>query len=137
MDLMLTTEQRDMQAALREYLADTWTSERLRAAADGEAFDHQAWKSLAGLGVFGMALAPDNGGMGLGLADAVIVFEELGRACPDRPAGPLQRADRRGPGEHPFLHDRGGNLSGPAEHPGRARAWPAEGAEMDLMLTTE
>ena len=80
MDLMLTTEQRDMQAALREYLADTWTSERLRAAADGEAFDHQAWKSLAGLGVFGMALAPDNGGMGLGLADAVIVFEELGRA---------------------------------------------------------
>jgi alkylation response protein AidB-like acyl-CoA dehydrogenase len=80
MDLMLTTEQRDMRAALREYLADTWTSERLRAAADGEAFDHRAWKSLAGLGVFGMALAPDDGGMGLGLADAVIVFEELGRA---------------------------------------------------------
>jgi alkylation response protein AidB-like acyl-CoA dehydrogenase len=80
MDLMLTTEQRDMRAALREYLADTWTPDRLRAAADGEAFDYQAWKSLAGFGVFAMALAPDDGGMGLGLADAVIVFEELGRA---------------------------------------------------------
>jgi alkylation response protein AidB-like acyl-CoA dehydrogenase len=80
MDLMLSTEQRDMRAALREYLADTWTPDRLRAAADGEAFDHGAWKSLAGFGVFAMSLAPGDGGMGLGLADAVIVFEELGRA---------------------------------------------------------
>jgi alkylation response protein AidB-like acyl-CoA dehydrogenase len=90
MDLMLSTEQRDMRAALREYLADTWTPDRLRSAAgpsvaahgavDHGAFDRQAWKDLAGLGVFAMALAPDDGGMGLGLADAVIVFEELGRA---------------------------------------------------------
>jgi alkylation response protein AidB-like acyl-CoA dehydrogenase len=79
-DLMLTSEQRDMRAALREYLTDTWTADRLRAAADGAAFDRRAWKALGDLGVFGMALAPDDGGMGLGLADAVIVFEELGRA---------------------------------------------------------
>ena len=85
MDLMLSTEQRDMRAALREYLTDTWSPDRLRAAADSGAFDHGAfdhgaWKSLAGFGVFAMALAPDDGGMGLGRADAVIVFEELGRA---------------------------------------------------------
>jgi alkylation response protein AidB-like acyl-CoA dehydrogenase len=85
MDLMLSTEQRDMRAALRKYLADTWTPDRLRStadhgAADGAAFDRGAWKSLAGFGVFAMALAPGDGGMGLGLADAVIVFEELGRA---------------------------------------------------------
>jgi alkylation response protein AidB-like acyl-CoA dehydrogenase len=85
MDLMLTTEQRDMRDAVREYLADTWTPDQLRSAAnhgaaDHEAFDRRAWKSLAGFGVFAMALAPDDGGLGLGLADAVIIFEELGRA---------------------------------------------------------
>jgi alkylation response protein AidB-like acyl-CoA dehydrogenase len=80
MDLMLSTEQRDMRAALREYLADTWGPDRLRAAADGESFDLGAWKSLAGFGIFAMTQPPDDGGMGLGLADAVIVFAELGRA---------------------------------------------------------
>ncbi len=107
MDLMPSAEQRDMRTALREFLAGTWTPDRLRSAvnhgavnhgavnhgavnhgavnhgaAGGAAFDRRAWKSLADLGVFAMTLAPDDGGLGLGLglADAVIVFEELGRA---------------------------------------------------------
>jgi alkylation response protein AidB-like acyl-CoA dehydrogenase len=115
MDLMPSAEQRDMRTALREFLAGTWTPDRLRSAinhgainhgainhgaanhgaanhgaanhgaanhgaADGAAFDHRAWKSLADLGVFAMTLAADDGGLGLGPADAVIVFEELGRA---------------------------------------------------------
>jgi alkylation response protein AidB-like acyl-CoA dehydrogenase len=95
MDLTLSAEQRDIRASLREYLADTWTPDRLRSAAnhgaanhgaanhgaaDGAAFDRLAWKSLADLGVFAMTCPPSQGGMGLGLADAVIVFEELGRA---------------------------------------------------------
>jgi len=85
MDLMPSAEQRDMRAALREFLADTWTPGRLRAAADGAAFDHGAWKSLAGFGVFAMALAPEDGGLGLGLADVVIAFAELGRALAPGP----------------------------------------------------
>jgi alkylation response protein AidB-like acyl-CoA dehydrogenase len=90
MDLMPSAEQRDMRAALREYLADRWTPDRLRSAANHGAASHgaashgaldqKAWKSLAGFGVFAMALAPEDGGLGLGLADAVIAFEELGRA---------------------------------------------------------
>ena len=76
MDLTLNTDQRDMRAALRDHLGDVWTPERLRAAADSPAVDRTHWVALAEMGVFRLTL-PE---MGLGMADAVILFEELGRA---------------------------------------------------------
>ncbi|MEO3783756.1 acyl-CoA dehydrogenase family protein [Actinocorallia sp. B10E7] len=99
MDLTLNTDQKDLRAALREYLADAWSPERLRAASDGVPFDRQAWKALAEMGVFSVTLPEERGGMGLGLADAVILFEELGRALVPGPltgtllaAGPVPGA---------------------------------------------
>ncbi|MDX6740938.1 acyl-CoA dehydrogenase family protein [Actinocorallia sp. A-T 12471] len=82
MDLMPSADQRDLRAGLRAWLADAWDAERLRAAAAVPAppFDRKAWKALADLGVLGLTLSEEDGGMGLGLADAVLVFEELGRA---------------------------------------------------------
>lgn len=98
MDLTFSTDQRDLQAGLRDYLRGTWTPDRLRAAAgagDGRAergvagsraavdlaaVDRKDWTALAEMGVFGLTLPEADGGMGLGLADAVIVFEELGRS---------------------------------------------------------
>jgi len=79
-DLTLTADQRDLQAAVRDYLAGTWTPDRLRSDADDAAVDRKDWRALAELGIFGLALPEADGGLGLGLADAVIVFEELGRA---------------------------------------------------------
>jgi len=79
-DLTLTADQRDLQAAVRDYLAGTWTPDRLRSAADDAAVDRKDWRALAELGIFGLTLPEADGGLGLGLADAVIVFEELGRA---------------------------------------------------------
>ena len=76
MDLTLNADQRDLRAALRDHLRDVWTPDRLRAAADAPAIDRTRWAALAELGVFTLT-SPD---MGLGLADAVILFEELGRA---------------------------------------------------------
>jgi alkylation response protein AidB-like acyl-CoA dehydrogenase len=78
-DLTLNADQRDLQTGLRDYLADTWTPDRLRSAADDPAVDRKAWRALAEMGIFGLALPEPDGGMGLGLADAAIVFEELGR----------------------------------------------------------
>lgn len=80
MDLMLNADQRDMRAALREYLADAWNPDRLRAASETQDLDRGAWRALAEMGVFGVTLPEERGGMGLGAAEAVLLFEELGRA---------------------------------------------------------
>jgi alkylation response protein AidB-like acyl-CoA dehydrogenase len=80
MDLTLNDEQRDMRAALRDCLREMWTPDRLRAAADAPAIDRECWSVLAEMGIFGLTLPEHDGGMGLGLADAVVLYEELGRA---------------------------------------------------------
>jgi alkylation response protein AidB-like acyl-CoA dehydrogenase len=83
-DLTLNADQRDVQAGLRRYLGEVWTPERLRAAADAPAdvpaVDRKEWLGLAEMGVFGVTRPESAGGLGLGMADAAIVFEELGRA---------------------------------------------------------
>ncbi|SEF59164.1 Acyl-CoA dehydrogenase, N-terminal domain [Thermomonospora echinospora] len=103
MDLTMSADQRDLRAGLRDYLQGTWTPDRLRAAAETPALDRGDWSGLAGLGVFGLTVPEAAGGMGLGLVDAAIVFEELGRALVPGPlvatflaAGPVPGADDGG-----------------------------------------
>jgi alkylation response protein AidB-like acyl-CoA dehydrogenase len=72
--LTLTEEQQDLRAGLRDYLRRTWTEQRLRELSDRAPLDASSWKELAALGIFD--ISPD----GLSLCDAVVVFEELGRA---------------------------------------------------------
>jgi alkylation response protein AidB-like acyl-CoA dehydrogenase len=85
-DLTLSADQLALRAGLRDYLKDTWTPERLRFAADNPLVDAKDWRELADVGIFGLTQAETDGGLGLGMAEAVIVFEELGRALV---AGPL------------------------------------------------
>jgi alkylation response protein AidB-like acyl-CoA dehydrogenase len=80
MDLNLSAVQRELRSGLRDYLADAWTPGRLRAAADAGRLGLESWRELAGLGLFGLMVPEGDGGMGLAWADAVILFEELGRA---------------------------------------------------------
>jgi alkylation response protein AidB-like acyl-CoA dehydrogenase len=89
MDLTLNDEQLALRSGVRDYLTDRWTADRLRAAAadaapgahTGQAAEAtRAWKELAELGVFGLIAPEAAGGMGLTLADAAIVLEELGAA---------------------------------------------------------
>ena len=42
--------------------------------------DREGWRQLGEAGVFNLCLAGEAGGVGLGLAEAALVFEELGRA---------------------------------------------------------
>jgi len=65
-----TDEQLELQRGVRDLLAARWPLDRI-----GDGFDRQLWSELAGTGVF--ALRTD---LGLGLAESVLVFEELGRA---------------------------------------------------------
>jgi alkylation response protein AidB-like acyl-CoA dehydrogenase len=87
-DLTLNSDQLALRAGIREYLADKWDASRLRSAASGAPLTAEDWKELAGLGVFGLLLPESSGGMGLGLADAAIVFEELGAALVPGPLVP-------------------------------------------------
>jgi alkylation response protein AidB-like acyl-CoA dehydrogenase len=71
MDLTLNADQRALRDGLRDVLDDLWNADRLREATP---VTGKEWRRLAEIGVF------DLGGMGLGLADAVVLFEELGAA---------------------------------------------------------
>ncbi|HEY2997311.1 MAG TPA: acyl-CoA dehydrogenase family protein [Acidimicrobiales bacterium] len=82
MDFEPSDDQLALQGELRRFLADRVTSEARRAVADlPGAVDRDLWRELAGLGTFALTVPEAAGGVGLGLADATLVFEELGRAA--------------------------------------------------------
>jgi alkylation response protein AidB-like acyl-CoA dehydrogenase len=81
-DFAPSDDQRALQAELRRFLADRVSPESRRAIADlPGAVDRQLWRQLGSLGVFALTVPETHGGVGLGLADATLVFEELGRAA--------------------------------------------------------
>ncbi len=82
MEFLLDDDQVALRDELRRSLAGRADHDRLRAAIDlPGAVDRDLWRSLADTGVFALVLPEDDGGVGLGWADATIVFEELGRAA--------------------------------------------------------
>lgn len=78
MRLQLTEDQRALRAAMRDVLG-RWS----HAGRPGDArvrLDRSLWRALGELGVFSLRLPEAAGGAGLGLPEAVLVFEEAGRA---------------------------------------------------------
>ncbi|MEU3903031.1 acyl-CoA dehydrogenase family protein [Streptomyces goshikiensis] len=81
MDFQPTRDQRDLRAGVRELLAGRYGRDALRAAVDGgSAVDRGLWRELGAAGFFALRLPEPEGGVGLGLPEAVLVFEEAGRA---------------------------------------------------------
>ncbi|MFE5792184.1 acyl-CoA dehydrogenase family protein [Streptomyces sp. NPDC056503] len=82
MDFRLSQDQRDLVRGVRELLDGRFGREALRAAVDGGggALDRGLWKELGEAGFFALCLPEDEGGVGLGPPEAVLVFEEAGRA---------------------------------------------------------
>jgi alkylation response protein AidB-like acyl-CoA dehydrogenase len=80
MDFRVTDDQRDLAQGIRSMLTARLPLERVRA---GEGTDvtinADDWSALGETGLFALTL-PEPEGVGLGMADAVVVFEELGRA---------------------------------------------------------
>jgi len=80
MDFRLTEDQRQLRAGIRSLLAARYDRERLRAAVDaGGPLDRALWAELREAGLFSLR-APGASGLGLGPAEAVLVFEEVGRS---------------------------------------------------------
>lgn len=78
MDFQLTEDQEALREGIRSFCDGRFSLDALRAL-EGTAIDRGLWRELAEMGVFGLRIPESRGGVGLGFADAVLVFAELGR----------------------------------------------------------
>ncbi|WP_054679738.1 acyl-CoA dehydrogenase family protein [Microbacterium sp. No. 7] len=83
MDLLPSDDQREIVDAVRDVLAASGVPP---TASGGLPPDDAVWSGLSELGLFGIAVPEEQGGLGLGLAEQVLVFAEFGRFLT---AGPL------------------------------------------------
>jgi len=79
-DFELTRDQEELQAGVRKLLNGRFPREQVRALESTGGVDRPLWSELDDAGVFSLRRPEADGGAGLGLADTVLVFEELGRA---------------------------------------------------------
>jgi alkylation response protein AidB-like acyl-CoA dehydrogenase len=107
MDFRVSEDEREFAEAIRAMVAGRLPLEHLRAReGDDRAIGGDDWSALGETGLFALTL-PEPAGTGLSMAEAVVVFEELGRALVP---GPLVGT---------FLAARAGLVEGAAE--GRAQ----------------
>jgi alkylation response protein AidB-like acyl-CoA dehydrogenase len=77
-DFRLNEDQEALKKGVRDWADGELAIERLRGL-EGKPLDRALWTTIAELGVFALRTPESAGGSGLGAADAVLVFEELGR----------------------------------------------------------
>jgi alkylation response protein AidB-like acyl-CoA dehydrogenase len=80
MNFLPTEDQLALQEGMRKLCEGRFPMSRVRELASSAGVDRGLWKELADAGVFGLRLPERKGGVGLRNAEAVLVFEELGRA---------------------------------------------------------
>ncbi|MEE3751435.1 acyl-CoA dehydrogenase family protein [Mycobacterium intracellulare] len=79
LDYGLTRDQRDLQAAYRDFFTTHCPIDTVRAS-ESTGFDKSLWERLCATGATTMAAPIDVGGDGATMVDLVLVAEELGRA---------------------------------------------------------
>ncbi|MFG3391800.1 MULTISPECIES: acyl-CoA dehydrogenase family protein [Streptomyces] len=81
MDFQLSDDQRALRSGMRDLLGAVFDRDRLRAAVERDGvLDRSLWRELGAAGFFALRLPEEAGGVGLGLPEAVLLFEEAGRA---------------------------------------------------------
>jgi len=81
MDFSFTSEQEELRAQARSYLADRFPAERVAELADSDAgWDPSSWQELAELGWLGVSVPEEQGGAGLGFVEEALLLEVLARA---------------------------------------------------------
>ncbi|MET0931854.1 MAG: acyl-CoA dehydrogenase family protein [Aeromicrobium sp.] len=84
MDLLPSPDQVEIVSSIAEVLRERIPLDQVRTYVPGDDAG-QSWTQLAELGVFGLAIDESLGGIGLGIAEEVLVFRELGRALTPGP----------------------------------------------------
>jgi alkylation response protein AidB-like acyl-CoA dehydrogenase len=129
MDFELSADQVALAELVRVIVAGRFPLDRVRRAEGGrQVVDPDDWAALAEAGVFSLTLDEGAGGVGLGLADAAVVFEELGRGLVPGPLVASHLAARLaagGIGELAGAAD-GSLIVGALRAPAEGQPWLAE-----------
>lgn len=79
MDFTFTEDQLLFQESVRDFLVNEVTPERVRASWDAEGGrDNELWSQLAELGLTGMTVPEEHGGLGMNEVDFVLLAQECG-----------------------------------------------------------
>ncbi|GAB5487259.1 MAG: acyl-CoA dehydrogenase family protein [Parasphingorhabdus sp.] len=81
MDSLLTEDQLTLTEGVKDYLAGTHGPEALRRLDEEGNRDPAIWQGLVEMGLTGLVVPEDHGGLGLKLLDAALIAAECGRAC--------------------------------------------------------
>ncbi len=120
MDFRVSEDQRELAEGIRAMVAGRLPLEHLRTReGEARAIGDEDWAALGETGVFALTL-PEPLGTGLGMADAAVVFEELGRALVP---GPLVGT---------FLAATAGLVEGAAD--GRVRVGVHDGGREPILV---
>lgn len=79
MDFDFTDDQEQLRDAVRKWVDKGYDFERRRGIAKAGGFSREAYGQLAELGLAGLYIPEDDGGMGMGPVEGMVVMEELGR----------------------------------------------------------
>jgi alkylation response protein AidB-like acyl-CoA dehydrogenase len=80
-DFEPTSDQRSLQEGIRAFCEGRFPPAVVRGIEHaGARLDRERWRELGDTGVFSLRLPETDGGLGLGVSEAALVFEELGRA---------------------------------------------------------
>ncbi|WP_454195505.1 acyl-CoA dehydrogenase family protein [Nocardia sp. Marseille-Q1738] len=86
MDFDLTDEQVMLRDTVRDLLARTYDAEsRLKITDSDLGWSRDVWRQLAELGVLGLSFAEEDGGVGAGPVETMVVLEEVGRRLAPEP----------------------------------------------------
>ena len=81
MDFRFTEDQLLFADSVREYLAGTHGPEVLRRLDEHGNRDPAIWQGLVDMGLTGLLVPENLGGLGMGLIEAALIAAECGRAC--------------------------------------------------------
>ena len=90
MDFELSSDESDLKEGIRKLCEGRFPMDRVRELESMGGVHRTLWHELGETGVFCLRLAEVDGGLGFGMAQSVLVFEELGRALVP---GPLVGTD--------------------------------------------
>ncbi len=79
MDFNFSDDQQQLRDAVARWVEKGYTFERRRATEAAGGFSREAWDELSELGLGGLYIPEDDGGLGMGPVEGMVVMEELGR----------------------------------------------------------
>jgi len=80
LDFALNEQQEMIQSLARDFLADEYTDNVLKAAVTEDEYNAELWQKIAAINLTGLGIPEEYGGFG-DFLDLVVVLEEMGRVC--------------------------------------------------------